>query len=362
MASICFLIYDFTKTGGAERASAKLMNELVKKHNVTMISIFNKYDTFGYELNEGVKTYKILDSEASISKTIVKTVGFVRKHIRKENYDYLLSIDIATAMIGLLATFLMPVKFILCDRSSVYNKEMYSKINLRLYGWLGVHACDIYQVMTEDGKVGCIQKYHIKEEKIKVIPNWIDDAAIKDTPYNFDNKKIITVGRATPEKNYESLIDIAEKVRPHAEGWEWHIWGNFESDYGQRLLKEIRKRKLDDFLIYRGVTKNIYDEYGKYSIFVMTSRFEGMPNVILEARGSKLPVIAFNCRTGPSELIADGKNGFLIPLDDNDMLIKRIQTIIGNKKLGEKMSDNWNLDIDKYYKNNILKKWEQLFI
>lgn len=361
MANICFLIYDFTKMGGAERASAKLMNELVKTHTVTMISIFNKYEKFGYELDRQIKTYRILNTEGSISKTIAKTACFVRKHIKEEKYDYLLSIDVATALIGLVSSFMTTVRLILCDRSSVYNEDMYSKANLRLYGWLGIHACSVYQVMTEAGKTGCIEKYHVKASKIKVIPNWIDEAAIKDVPYNFGNKKIITVGRATPEKNYECLIDIAERIKPYAKGWEWHIWGNFESEYGQCLLDEIKKRKLNDFLIHKGVTKNIYDQYRKYSIFVLTSRFEGMPNVLLEARGSKLPVIAFDCKTGPSELMTDGKNGFLIPLDDKDMMADRILTLIENKELAETMSDNWDLHIDRYYKKDILTKWEQLF-
>lgn len=234
-------------------------------------------------------------------------------------------------------------------------------MTLRLYGWLGVHACDVYQVMTEAGKIGCLERYHINNKKVKVIPNWIDEKAIRDLPYIHGNKKIITVGRAAPEKNYECLIDIAEKIKSYAVGWQWHIWGNFESEYGQELLNEIKRRKLDDFLIHKGVTKNIYDEYGKYSMYVMTSRFEGMPNVLLEARGSKLPIIAFDCKTGPSELITDGENGFLIPLDNNDMMIEKIKMVIDDQMLAEKMSANWDLDMDRYYKSNVMKKWAQLF-
>ena len=361
MAKICFLIYDFTKMGGAERASAKLMSELVKSHTVSMISIFNKYDDFGYALDSRINTSRIINSEASISKTIATTTNFVRKHIKKEKCEYLLSIDVATAPIGVLGTFMTKAKLIMCDRSSVYNEDMYSKINLRLYGWLGIHACDIYQVMTEAGKKGCLERYHVSSNKVKVIPNWIDEMAIKDCSYSHENRKIITVGRATPEKNYEGLIDIAEIIKPYAKGWEWHIWGNFENEYGQKLLDEIKRRKLDNFLIHRGITKNIYDEYGKYCMYVMTSKFEGMPNVILEARGSKLPVIAYNCKTGPSELIVDGENGFLIPMNNTEMMAEKIKLLIDNKKIAQRMSEKWNLEIERYYKSNVIKKWERLF-
>ena len=362
MANICFLIYDFTQTGGAERAAAKLMNELVKKHNVSVISIFNRHQEFSYDLDGRIKVRQIIAGAASISRTIFRTVSFIRDFIRKEKCEYLLAIDVATALIGTLSSRMMPVKFILCDRSSVYNQCMYSRLSLRVYGWLGVHACDVYQVMTEAGKIGCIERYKIKNEKVVVIPNWIDEAAITDEPYNFSNKKIITVGRASPEKNYECLIEIAEQIKPYADGWEWHIWGNFESEYGQKLLESIKERNLSDFLIHKGVTRNIYDVYKKYSMFVLTSKFEGMPNVILEALGSKLPVIAFDCPTGPSELIIDGENGYLISIEDKKMMEERIVSLIYNSVLAERISKNWNLNIERYSKPSVLKQWESLFV
>ena len=362
MANICFLIYDFTQTGGAERAAAKLMNELVKKHNVSAISIFNRHQEFSYDLDSRIIVRRIIDGRASISRTIFKTVSFIRDFIRKMKCDYLVSIDIATALIGTLSSRMMPVKFILCDRSSVYNQCMYSRLSLRIYGWLGIHACNVYQVMTEAGKIGCIERYKIKSDKVVVIPNWIDEATITDEPYNFNNKKIITVGRASPEKNYECLIEIAEQIKPYANGWEWHIWGNFESEYGQKLLESIKERNLSDFLIHKGVTKNIYDVYKNYSMFVLTSKFEGMPNVILEALGSKLPVIAFDCPTGPSELIINGKNGYLIPMDAPKKMMKSIICLIHNQTIAEQISNNWNLNLNQYSKVVVLKQWESLFL
>lgn len=92
----------------------------------------------------------------------------------------------------------------------------------------------------------------------------------------------------------------------------------------------------------------------------MTSRFEGMPNVILEAQGSKLPVISYDCKTGPSELIIDGVNGFLVKLNDTETMCKKILCLIKDKNLAEKISFMSNINYKKYSKEVILNKWNTI--
>lgn len=360
MNNICFIVYDFTKKGGAERASAKLANELVDNFAISFISVFNEYSENAYELNKNIRFFKVLNTKGRIFKNVFFITKGIRKIIKKQNIDIVISIDVATAFISVVSTRFFRIKLIVCDRSSCYNKMMYSKLALKVYAWFGIHMSDIYQVMTEEGKRGCLEKYHIKSKKIVVIPNWIDEKAITNKVYCHNNKKIISVGRATQEKNYEELINIAEKIKPHCEGWEWHIWGDFNSEYGKGLLKLIERKKLNGFLIYKGITNNLYIEYPKYSLLVMTSRFEGMPNVILEAQGSKLPVISYDCKTGPSELIIDGVNGFLVKLNDTETMCKKILCLIKDKNLAEKISFMSNINYKKYSKEVILNKWNTI--
>ncbi len=360
MSNICFLLYDFSQMGGAERAIAKLVNELVSRHNITVISVFNKKEVLPYDVDQRVSIIKIIDGAGHILRNINYISGRVRQVIKQENIECLFSVDVATALIGVLGTRFTKAKLVMCDRSSCYNEDMYSMLNLRVYAWLGIHFCDKYQVMTEEGKKGCLEKYCVRQEKIVVIPNWLDESAIKNNEYEHSNNKIITVGRATPEKNYEVLVQIAKRIKPYCKGWQWHIWGNFENEYGMTLLNLIKKEKLDNFLICKGVSDRIYDIYEEYSFFVMTSRFEGMPNVLLEARGSKLPVLAFDCKTGPSELIQDGVNGYLIPLNNVDMMCERIEELIANSDLANSFSENWHIGMERYSKTEVLQKWNDL--
>lgn len=360
MKSICLIIYDFTKKGGAERASAKLANELVKHYKVTIISVFNELHSDAYEINDNIEIERIIKGKGSILKNLICIERAIRKVIKNNCIDIIISVDIATALISVLAAKASCKRLIICDRSSCYNQNMYDKLSMRIYAWVGVHFCDRLQVMTEDGRNGWLEKYRIKKDKILVIPNWIDKDAITNTKYDFSNKRIITVGRATPEKNYEELIRIASKIAPNCGEWKWHIWGDFSSAYGRKLQKEITDKKLNDFLVLKGISSSIYSEYPKYSFFVLTSQFEGMPNVLLEAQGSKLPTIAYDCKTGPSELIKNGVNGFLIKLNNTEEMVANIKELMTNEMLAIKFSAHSDINYDKYSKETVLNLWIKL--
>lgn len=360
MNNICFIVYDYTQKGGAERTTSKLAHEFSNYHNVSVISVFNSHRDYAYEKDKRMKYYKIIESKGSITQNIIKITKKIRKIIKENQIDITIAVDMATAFMAVMGTAYTNSKLVVCDRSSCFNETMYQHLAVKFYAWTGVRFSDIVQVMTKEGKKGLIHKYRLKTDKFVVIPNWIDEKSITNYPYNYDQHKIISVGRATPEKNYEELINIAEQVKLYANGWEWHIWGDFESEYGRRILDEIKKRKLDSFLIYKGTTNNIYDEYHKYSFFVLTSKFEGMPNVLLEAQGSKLPIIAYDCKTGPSELIKNGVNGYLIKLNDTDKMKEKILELINSKKQAEEISKHSNLNYKTFSKENILAKWNKL--
>jgi len=358
--SICIFSYDFTQMGGAERASANLANELVKSNKVVLISLCNKAKSFAYKLDDRIKTYRIVEGERSLSAIILKSVIAFRKILQKESIASVVCMDTITPLVVFIGSSFTNIKFIACERT-YYNRPIYDEILVYKIGaWIRAHKSDIVQVLTEENRRGLAEKYGIPLNKIVTIPNWINENAIRGNAYNHNMKRIISVGRASPEKNYEGLIEVAKKIKPRVTGWEWHIWGRFDNDYGQEILKKIKDEGMDDFIVYKGVTDSIFDVYKNYSLFVMTSQYEGMPNVMLEAKGSKLPLVAYDCKTGPSELIMDGKNGFLVPLNNVELMSEKIWSLINNRELAESFSSNWDYGIERYIKSNVMKKWNEI--
>ena len=92
----------------------------------------------------------------------------------------------------------------------------------------------------------------------------------------------------------------------------------------------------------------------------MTSYFEGLPLVLLEAQQYKLPIVSFNCPTGPSEIIRDNVNGFLIENYNVDLMVEKLSLLIENEELRKSFSDNALLDIDKFSRSRIIKQWLNL--
>ena len=175
--------------------------------------------------------------------------------------------------------------------------------------------------------------------------------------YNSKSKWILSVGRADPVKGYDRLIEIAGKLKDSHPDWQWHIWGDFDSSYGEELLKKIHRLRLDSFIKYKGTSDDIWKIYPQYAMFVMTSYYEGMPMVLMEARHSGLPLLSFDIQTGPAELIRNGENGYLIRNGDIEEMTERIHGLIGNESERKRLSENAILDDLKYDEKKIKNKW-----
>ena len=100
--------------------------------------------------------------------------------------------------------------------------------------------------------------------------------------------------------------------------------------------------------------------YPGHSLYVMTSYHEGLPLVLLEAKQYGLPIVSFACPTGPSEIVSDGLNGYLVAPYDVDLMVTRIQTLMDDADLRQSMSDRSMDDTEKFDKARILAQWQGL--
>ena len=122
----------------------------------------------------------------------------------------------------------------------------------------------------------------------------------------------------------------------------------------------IKELKLEESVTLKGKCLNVTELYSDYSFLVMTSECEGLPMVLLEAKQNHLPLVSFDIASGPGEIITDGKNGLLVRFGDVDALAEEMCKLINNPELRVMMSENADIDIDKYSKITILKKWIEL--
>ena len=152
-------------------------------------------------------------------------------------------------------------------------------------------------------------------------------------------------------------MQVAKSVFAKHPDWQWHIYGDGEQNYKNQIIDLIKQNSLENHIILKDNHSEIYDLYQDYSFLVMTSRYEGLPMVLLEAKAKKLPIVSFDINSGPSDIIRDGVDGFLIKPFDCEAMADKICELIENPELRQKLSDNAYGNLDKFSKEKIIKQW-----
>ena len=179
--------------------------------------------------------------------------------------------------------------------------------------------------------------------------------------YNPRSKKIVTVCRIDRVKNLEASINIAKLVFKKHPEWHWEVYGDGDIEYLSELGELLKSAQLEDKFIFMGRTNDLKKAYGDAAIYVSTSKFEGLPMALLEAKAYKIPVVSFDCMTGPSDIICDNKDGFLVKLGDIDGAVKSVNILIESDKLRMDFSNETRNNIEKFSKTSVLHKWNMIF-
>ena len=178
-------------------------------------------------------------------------------------------------------------------------------------------------------------------KKGAVIHNGVFSEILPEKITEFADRKhndICAVGRLDGQKGYDILLDAFAGFSEKHPGYHLHIYG--EGPRKKELLTAIDKLELTDKVTMHGSVPNVMFTVENMGMFVLASRFEGMPNALMEAMACGLPCISTDCDFGPSELIQDGENGLLVPVGDAEALCVAMERIAEDPALAEKLSQN----------------------
>lgn len=208
-------------------------------------------------------------------------------------------------------------------------------------------------VLTHEDK----ETHWQNSKHVSVIPNPI--SFVTDITAKYDAKKIITVGRLSHQKNYSSLIRAFRRVADRHPDWTLEIYG--EGEEKEQLRSLVNGLGLDDTVCLKGYTSNVQEKMAEASVFVLSSLFEGFGLVIVEAMSCGLPVVSYACPCGPKDIITDGVDGFLVPVNDEKRLADRLCRLIKDEELRMKMGKAALQKAKQYSIENIIPQWMELF-
>lgn len=195
----------------------------------------------------------------------------------------------------------------------------------------------------------------------RVIPNPVvrpDGATETDGTSAVHRPSVVAIGRLVPQKGFDLLLDAFALLGPAERGLTLEIWGEGRS---RRDLEAHRDRLgLASIVTLPGSTPTPGTVMRRASCFVLSSRYEGFPTVLGEAMALGLPVVAFDCPSGPREMIRDGVDGLLVPPGDINALARAIDRVLGDDALRATLADRAPEILDRFSLDRVMAMWDAL--
>lgn len=339
--------------GGMERVMSILAGYFSNNKDVDVhLLLYARKREIFYDIPKEVIIHKPtfeFDNRWRVYYTL-KTLIYLRKEIKSISPDAVLSFGESWNDFVLMSQVGLKFPVFVSDRAEPGLKR--SKVKDLLNRYLYQKAKGII-VQTETARGIYSKKYSNKN--IEVIGNPIRNI-------NLDSSKdkeniILSVGRLVKTKHFDILIRIFSQIKNR--NWRLVIVGGDSQRQNEmeKLEKIINDKELGEHVKLTGMVSNVDDYYSKSKIFAFTSSSEGFPNVIGEAMSAGLPVIAFDCVAGPSDLINDKENGFLIPLFENKLFEEKLKLLMKYEKLRERMGKKSCDIIQKFSTEVIAEKY-----
>lgn len=340
--------------GGAERFVAALANGLEHVgHQITIVTLASTADDF-YAVNSrrvGLALQNPSTSRARAIGSNISRVRRLRRAINASTPDAVVSFCDVTNVLTLCAMTGSPVPVFVSEQVHPRHHDIGQPWTLlRRITYRRAHG-----VVAQTERVATWLEQHLAISSVTTIPNPAP-TAVPTPPVK--TKSVVAVGRLVAQKGFDVLIDafaLASEVFPD---WTLEIVG----EGPERAALEARAERLGirGAVTMPGLLTDPLPTMAAGEIFVLSSRFEGFPNVLLEAMACGRPCIATDCETGPAEAITDGHDGLLVPVDDTAALAKALQSLMGDpirrKRIGAAATEVRS----RYAMDRIIGRWEDL--
>ncbi|EMY35719.1 transferase, partial [Arthrobacter crystallopoietes BAB-32] len=193
--------------------------------------------------------------------------------------------------------------------------------------------------------------------RLVTIPNAIPNVFRPETSGR--RPLIVAAGRFVPGKRFDHLIKAFAQIAPDYPDWRLRLYGaGPQEEVYRRLAKRLG---IESRLEIIPPVTDMLAEWSKASIAALSSRSEGLPLVLLEAIAAGVPVVSYDCPTGPSEIIEDGVNGRLVPTGDVTILAQALGELMGDQSKWLRMSIAAKESARRYSPEQIQKNWTELF-
>lgn len=368
---IVYCIHSLCNPGGMERVLLNKAAWLVEKEGwkVTVVTTDQRGRPPFYPVPKEIRMVDLgIDYSEDNGKPLpLKILGYLRRRIKhRKRLSALLMEerpDILSSLYPCESSFIPRIK----DGSRKVLELHLSKGFRQQYGRKGLVALIDRWRDAADAKLAAkFDKFVVltKEDaadwgtlpNLEVIPNAARELAAKTDARA--SRRVVAVGRLDFQKGFDRLVEAWRLLKTKGfEDWNLDIFG--QGEWKEMLQTRIDEHALSSSLRLNQPTKTIEDEYSKSAFLVMTSNYEGLPMVMVEAMAAGLPVVSFDFKCGPKDLI-DGSNGIIVPNGDIEAFTSAMARLMEDEELRASMSEQARKVVGSYSEESVMRRWTEL--
>lgn len=291
----------------------------------------------------------------------VRRVRALRRVMREFRPDIVLGMMTTASVLAVIAGAGLGCRVIATEHTHPPSQAM-SGFWQRLRRWTYPKAARV--VALTSGTAAWIET-HVPGSRLAVIPNPVHWPLPQAEPRKHPEprpgrRRLLAVGRLHQDKGFDLLIQAFERLAPAHPDWDLVILG--EGGERAALEAQLRQSGMQGRVWMPGRVGNVGDWYASADLYVLTSRFEGLSNTLLESMASGLAAVCFDCDTGPREVVRDGVDGVLVrPNGDVPALCAALDAVMGDDAMRARMAAAATDVRDRFSANRVLARWEELF-
>lgn len=342
--------------GGAERVVSLLAADRCRRgDDVHLFAFAGEEEKSYFALHPNITVHRLVEDETSLLSKLglirsLRRVLILREEFKKLQPTLIVSFLTKINILCLLAARNLGIRVVISERNN--PKAQKKHVAWRLVSGVILRRADRL-VMQTDAILKTLPDTLRRKAFVIGNPCEATDVHKKHSTEMFS---LVAVGRLVEQKGFDTLIKAFAKIATDFPEWTLTIFG--EGPDRGLLQSQINTLDLEDRVKLDGITERPGEWVSVASLFVLTSRYEGFPNVLIEAMAAGLPVVATDCDFGPSEIIESGVSGLLVPVDDVAELASAMACLMRNNALRQKMGRSAQETIARFSMHEIAEKWD----
>lgn len=370
-----FLLFGASSATGGVRSVVNQANALAGHHDVEVVTVFGDFARLPFKLDKRVRRRRLMKVDRSWPRRQIleRLEKRPSKHVpedetRFSSFSRATDVVLKRYLSGLRGGVIVTTRPALNILAAKFGSSAVVRIGQDHMNYRSYPAGLAGQMRRWYPKLDAVATLTTRdaaeftealgpEARVERIPNLVPMPDNEPAP--LDSTVAVAAGRLTPQKGFDMLIDAWAKVVTRHPDWELRIFG--VGSHRDALRTQVESTGMSGHVRLMGSTKKLEKQIRASAMYVLSSRYEGLPMTILEAMQQGVPVVAFDCHTGPADIITHDRDGILVPPTDVDALAAAITEMIENPERRRALGAEAHKSIRRFSGESIRPRWEKLY-